>query len=288
MAMSSLFGKTIAFLALVVAMVALGYTAWEIRDLKASLARTVQGNESNLTEMMISLAHAEGQLARVREAVELLGASSLSENSDGTALEGKLTAALSAAQREVLQQELKKWAQQLKDQRDKSLDAVRDRLEQEVDRSVTQGNRQLSALVEKNQGSLTQQLKDLGTSLAKPSGTTAQQGETLSNLEERLATVVETVKSQGQALAQRNQRDDKRWEELSLALEESMKATQRRYAEVAALLKAQNDGTPKPVNAAGPGQTGQGAGAPAGDPVQRERLAEFCAEVPQSALCKDL
>lgn len=288
MAMSSLFGKTIAFLLLVVTTVAVGYTAWEIHDLKASLARTAQGNETNLTEMMISLAHAEGQLARVREAVELLGAGSLSEGADGAALEGKLTAALSAAQREVLQQELKKWAQQLQDQRDKSLAAVRESLEQEVDRSVTQGNRQLSALVEKNQGSLTQQLKDLGTSLAKPSGTTARQGETLANLEKRLTTVVETVKSQGQALAQRNQRDDKRWEELSLALEESMKATQRRYAEVAALLKAQNDGTPKPVNAAGPGQTGQGAGSPASDRVQQERLAEFCAEVPQSALCRDL
>ena len=286
--MSSLFGKTILFLMLVVATVALGYTSWEIRDLKASLARTAQGNESNLTEMMISLAHAEGQLARVRETVELLGASGLSGNPDGTASEGKLTAALAAAQREVLQQELKKWAQQLREQRDRSLAAVRESLEQEVGRSVAQGNRQLSALVERNRGSLTQQLEDLGTSLAQPSDTTAQQDQTLAKLEERLATVVETVKNQEQALAQRNRRDDKRWDELSLALEESMKATQRRYAEVAALLKAQNDGAPKPVNAAGSGQTGQGAGSPTGDRVQRERLAEFCAEVPQSALCKDL
>lgn len=285
--MSSLFGKTMAFLALVVATVALGYTAWEIRDLKESLARTVRGNESNVTEMMISLAHAESQLARVREAVELLGAGGSSDNSDGTALEGKLTATLTAAQREVLQQELRKWTQQLQDQRDKSLAAVRESLEQEVGRSVAQGNAQLSALVEKNQESLTRQLKDLGTSLARPAGTNARQGRTLANLEERLATVVETVKGQGQALAQRNQRDDKRWEELSLALEESMKATQRRYAEVAALLKAQGDGTPKPVDAAEPGQAGQGTQSP-GDRAQRERLAEFCAEVPQSALCKDL
>ncbi len=285
--MSSLFGKTIAFLALVAATVALGYTVWEIRDLKASLARTVQDNESNVTEMMISLAHAESQLARVREAVELLGAGSLSGSSDGTGLEGKLTAALSAAQREVLQQELKKWAQQLRDQRDKSLAAVRESLEREVDRSVAQGNRQLSALVEQSRGSLTKQLDDLGTSLAKPSGTAAREGRTLANLEERLAAVVETVQNQGQTLAQRNERDDKRWEDLSLALEESMKATQRRYAEVAALLKAQSDGTPKPVNAAEPGQEEPETPSP-GDRVQRERLAEFCAEVPQSALCKDL
>ena len=285
--MSSLFGKTIAFL-LLAATVALGYTAWEIRDLKASLARTAQGNESNLTEMMISLAHAEGQLARVRETVELLGAGGLSENSRGTALEGKLTAALTAAQREVLQQELKKWAQQLREQRDKSLAAVRESLEKEVDRSVTQGNRQLSALVEKNQGSLTEQLKDLGTNLAKPSGSTARQGETLANLEKRLAAVADTVREQGQALVQRNERDDKRWDELSLALQESMKATQRRYAEVAALLKAQGDGTPKPVDPAESGQAGQGAPSPAGDPAQQEWLAQFCAEVPQSTLCSDL
>ena len=286
--MSSLFGKTIAFLVLVVATVALGYTAWEIRDLKASLARTAQGNQSNLTEMMISLAHAEGQLTRVRETVELLGAGGLSENSDGTTLEGKLTAALSAAQREVLQQELKKWTQQLREQRDKSLAAVRESLEQEVGRSVAQGNQQLSALVEKNQGSLTKQLKDLGTNLAKPSGSTVQQGQTLANLEKRLAAVADTVKEQGQALAQRNERDDKRWDELSLALEESMKATQRRYAEVAALLKAQNDGAAKPANAtAGSGQAGQGTQPPAGDSAQPEWLKEFCAEVPQSALCRD-
>lgn len=287
MSMSSLFGKTIVFLALVAATVALGYTVWEIRDLKASLARTAQGNETNLTEMMISLAHAEGQLARVRETVELLGAGGLSEDSDGSALEGKLTAALSGAQREVLQQELKKWAQQLQGQRDKSLAAVRESLEQEVGRSVAQGNRQLSALVEENQGSLTKQLKELGTSLAKPSGVASRQGQSLTNLEERLAAVAETVKSQEQALAQRNERDDKRWEELSLTLEESMKATQRRYAEVAALLKAQTDGAQAPVNAAGPEQTGPGGGLPEDDRVQQERLAEFCAEVPQSALCRD-
>ncbi len=286
--MSSLFGKTIAFLILVAATVALGYTAWEIRDLKVSLARTAQGNQSNLTEMMISLAHAEGQLARVRETVELLGAGGLSGNSDGTGLEGKLTAALTAAQREVLQQELKKWAQQLRDQRDKSLAAVRESLEQELGRSVAQGNRQLSELVEKNQGSLTKQLKDLGTDLAKPSGSTARQGQTLANLEKRLAAVADTVKEQGQVLAQRNERDDKRWDEFSLALEESMKATQRRYAEVAALLKAQGDGTPKRVDPAGSGQAGQETPSPAIDPAQREWLVQFCAEVPQSTLCKDL
>lgn len=286
--MSSLFGKTIAFLALVAATVALGYTAWEIRDLKASLARTTQGNESNLTEMMISLAHAEGQLARVRETVELLGASGLSENSDGTALEGKLTAALSAAQREVLQQELKKWTQQLREQRDKSLAAVRQSLEQEVGRSVAQANQQLSALVEKNQGSLTKQLKDLGTNLAKPSGSTVQQGQTLANLEKRLEAVADTVKEQGQALAQRNERDDKRWDDLSLKLEESIQVTERRYAQVAALLEAQSDGAAKPDNATtGSGQAGQGTQSPAGDRAQQERLAEFCAEVPQSALCRN-
>lgn len=286
--MKSLFGKTIAFLALAVATVALGYTAWEIRELKASLARTAQGNENNMTEMMISLTHAEGQLARVRETVELLGAAGLSENPDGAGMDGKLTAALSAAQREVLQQELKKWAQQLQEQRDKSLAAVQEKLAQEVGRSVAQGNRQLSALVEKHQGSLTKHLEDLGANLAKPSVSTARQGETLANLEERLAAVADTVKEQGQALVQRNERDDQRWEEFSLALEESMKATQRRYAEVAALLKAQGDGIPKPVDTAGSAPAGQGTPPPATDErEQQERLAEFCAEVPQSALCRD-
>ncbi len=284
--MSSLFGKTILFLALVAATAALGYTAWEVRDLKMAAARTAQGNETNVTEMMIALAQTEGQLARVREAVELLGAGGPTEAPDETALEGKLTAALSVAHREVLQQELQKWAQQLQDQRDKSLAAVRESLEQEVGRRLEQGNRQLFALVEENQGTLTKQLKDLGASLARPSEGGAPQGQSLANLEERLAALVETVNSQGEALAQRNERDDQRWEELFLALQESREATLRRYAEVAARLEP-ND-PPTPVDTTEPGQPAQESGAPDGVLTERERLDAFCAEVPQSALCRDL
>ncbi len=284
--MSSLFGKTIAFLALVVATVALGYTAWEIRELKASLARTAQGNESNMTEMMISLAHAEGQLARVRETVELLGASGLSENSDGTALEGKLTAVLSAAQREVLQQELKKWVQQLRTERDQSLAAVRESLETELTRIAAQRDQRLgdlSALLEKGQGSLAKQLEDL----AEPSGAARDQGKALANLEKRVAAVAETVEKREQTLAGRNERDDKRWEELFLALQESRETTLRRYAELAARPGTQDDGTPKPANQGRteqPRPTGQ---TPESVLTDQGRLARLCEEDPEFPLCRN-
>jgi predicted negative regulator of RcsB-dependent stress response len=284
------FGKAFTVLVLVAATVAVGYTAWETRNLKASLDRMAVGNETRINEMMLALAHTEGQLARIRETVELLDGtgSGTAQGSGAATLEGKITATLTAAQREVLQQELGKWTRQLREQREKGWAALRQGLEQKLSGNAAEAGerdqrwRELKALVERNQRSLTAQLTALGSS---PSGAIEEQGATLTNLEKRLGTVLEETKKGQQALNRQNQRDDKRWEDLLLALRENMEATQQRYAELAARLDEQRGGVQKPASAAQPEQEGQT------DPKEqdtRERLVAFCDEVPQSALCQDL
>jgi hypothetical protein len=277
-------------LVVVAAAVAVGYTAWETRNLRASLERMTAGNETRINEMMLALAHTEGQLARIRETVELLDGtgSGTAQGSGAATLEGKITATLTAAQREVLQQELGKWTRQLREQREKGWAALRQGLEQKLSGNAAEAGerdqrwRELKALVERNQRSLTAQLTALGSS---PSGAIEEQGATLTNLEKRLGTVLEETKKGQQALNRQNQRDDKRWEDLLLALRENMEATQQRYAELAARLDEQRGGVQKPASAAQPEQEGQT------DPNEqdaREQLAEFCTEVPQSVLCRDL
>jgi hypothetical protein len=280
-------------LVVVVAAVAVGYTAWETRNLRASLERMTAGNETRINEMMLALAHTEGQLARIRETVELLDGtgSGTAQGSGAATLEGKITATLTAAQREVLQQELGKWTRQLRDQREKGWAALRQGLEQKLSGNAAEAGerdqrwRELKALVEQNQRSLTTQLTALGSGISSPSGAIEEQGATLTNLEKRLGTVLEETKKGQQALNRQNQRDNKRWEDLLLALRENMEATQQRYAELAARLDEQRGGVQKPASAAQPKQEGQT------DPNEqdaREQLAEFCTEVPQSVLCRDL
>ena len=288
-----MFGKAFTMLVVVAAAVAVGYTAWETRNLRASLERMTAGNETRINEMMLALAHTEGQLARIRETVELLDGtgSGTAQGSGAATLEGKITATLTAAQREVLQQELGKWTRQLRDQREKGWAALRQGLEQKLSGNAAEAGerdqrwRELKALVERNQRSLTTQLTALGSGISSPSGAIEEQGATLTNLEKRLGTVLEETKKGQQALNRQNQRDDKRWEDLLLALRENMEATQQRYAELAARLDEQRGGVQKPASAAQPKQEGQT------DPNEqdaREQLAEFCTEVPQSVLCRDL
>ena len=288
-----MFGKAFTMLVVVAAAVAVGYTAWETRNLRASLERMTAGNETRINEMMLALAHTEGQLARIRETVELLDGtgSGTAQGSGAATLEGKITATLTAAQREVLQQELGKWTRQLRDQREKGWAALRQGIEQKLSGNAAEVGerdqrwRELKALVEQNQRSLTTQLTALGSGISSPSGAIEEQGATLTNLEKRLGTVLEETKKGQQALNRQNQRDDKRWEDLLLALRENMEATQQRYAELAARLDEQRGSVQKPASAAQPKQEGQT------DPNEqdaREQLAEFCTEVPQSALCRDL
>ena len=288
-----MFGKAFTMLVVVAAAVAVGYTAWETRNLRASLERMTAGNETRINEMMLALAHTEGQLARIRETVELLDGtgSGTAQGSGAATLEGKITATLTAAQREVLQQELGKWTRQLRDQREKGWAALRQGIEQKLSGNAAEAGerdqrwRELKALVEQNQRSLTTQLTALGSGISSPSGAIEEQGATLTNLEKRLGTVLEETKKGQQALNRQNQRDDKRWEDLLLALRENMEATQQRYAELAARLDEQRGGVQKPASAAQPKQEGQT------DPNEqdaREQLAEFCTEVPQSVLCRDL
>ena len=291
-----MFGKAFTMLVVVVAAVAVGYTAWETRNLRASLERMTAGNETRINEMMLALAHTEGQLARIRETVELLDGtgSGTAQGSGAATLEGKITATLTAAQREVFQQELGRWTRQLRDQREKGWAALRQGLEQKLSGNAAEAGerdqrwRELKALVEQNQRSLTTQLTALGSGLTSPSGAMEEQGATLTNLEKRLGTVLEETKKGQQALNRQNQRDDKRWEDLLLALRENMEATQQRYAELAARLDEQRGGVQKPASAAQPKQEGQTDPNEQDAQADREQLVEFCAEVPQSALCRDL
>lgn len=286
-----MFGKAFTMLVVVVAAVAVGYTAWETRNLRASLERMTAGNETRINEMMLALAHTEGQLARIRETVELLDGtgSGTAQGSGAATLEGTITATLTAAQREVFQQELGKWTRQLREQREKGWAALRQGLEQKLSGEAGERDqrwRELKALVERNQRSLTTQLTALGSGLSSPSGASEEQGATLTNLEKRLGALLEETKKGQQALNRQDQRDDKRWKDLLLALRENMEATQQRYAELAARLDEQRGGVQKPASAAQPKQEGQTDQNE--QDAQADRLAEFCAEVPQSALCQDL
>jgi len=284
-------GKSFAFLVLVAATAAVGYTAWETRNLRISLDRMAVGNETNITEVMISLAHAEGQLARIQEAVELLGGAGPANTA--SALEGKITTTLTAAQREVLQQELNKWANQLEDRRQKGLAALRQGLEQKLSRSddkaVERDKRsaELKALVEANQKNLTAQLKELGDGLSVSPAAVKEQGEALTSLEKRLAAVLKATENNQKALTQRNERDDKRWEDVFLALKESKEATQQRYAELAARLDRQRSGAQTGAGAARTGQQRQAPNRPRETQTERERLAELCRAVPESDLCRN-
>ena len=280
-------GKTFAFLVLLAATVAIGYAAWETRNLRTILDRMSVGNETNITEMMISQARTETQLAKVRETVDLLSGAGADRDADVAAITNTLT----AAQREVLQQELNKWAKQIEERNNRSLDALRKSLERELNRDSAksdEGDKRwaaLKTLVENNHETLTARLKALGDGLSAPSGDIKKQGAALTNLEKRVAAVVKAAEENQKALTERYEVDDKRWKELRLELRENKEATQQRYAELAARLDRSRAGGGEPAGATGAGQPGQGPGPAVR--TDEEQLAEFCAEVPQSELCQN-
>ena len=286
--MSSQFGKALAVVALVVATVAMGYTALQTRNLQSAFDRMAADDEKKLREMVIALVETEGHLARVRETMELLGSAVTSEPDERTragALEGKLTATLTAAQREVFQQELKKWVAQLQEQREKGWAALREGLKEELSRSEAKGRKELTTVLNKNRRTLTNQLNALGKNLAKPS--TEGPAEALAGLERR---ILKADENRAQTARERTARDQENWKQLFLALQESQNVAQRRYAELAARLDELQKEFGKPSAVAETPQQGAtpGPAAVQGNPTERERLAEFCAEVPQSALCRDL
>ncbi len=277
-------GKTLAFLALLAAGVSVGYTAWETRNLRAVVDRMAAGNETGVTEMMFSMTHAEDQLARIRETLELHGGDGRAQDSES--LEEKFAAIVTATQTELLQQELTRWAGRLEERREKALVGLRESLEQKLSRSAAEareGDRrqaELKALVERNQESLTSRLEELDEAFAR-SSRSDEQAAALASLEKRLDAVLKAAESGRESLAQRNARDDERWKEVLLSLRENKEALQQRYAELAARLDRQSAAR-APAN---PPRTG----SPRRDAqAERERLLAFCAEVPQSAICRDL
>lgn len=290
-------GKTFTFLVFVAAVAALGVTALEIRNIRDSLDKTTAGSEANITEMMISLAHTDNQLARIRERVELLGGSSGAD--EAAALEGKITASLTAAQRQVLQQELEKWAGQLTAQREEGLAALRQELVQGLSRSAASTEaweerwQELKVLVQQNQQNLTARLTELSDAAPSASAEAVeQQGTVLTGIEEQLAAVLAVVEKGQEDLAQRTEQNEERWQELSQALEEGREAAQQRFDELAARLEeSRREAAEAEKEAAAPAQEESPAQeSPGGEArnIERERLVEFCAEVPNADICKDL
>ena len=100
--------------------------------------------------------------------------------------------------------------------------------------------------------------------------------------------MLKATENNQKALTQRNKRDEERWKDVFLALEESKEATQQRYAELAARLDRQRSAA---QTGAGPARTGQRRQAPSQPretQTEQERLAEFCQDRPQSVLCENL
>ena len=100
--------------------------------------------------------------------------------------------------------------------------------------------------------------------------------------------MLKATENNQKALSQRNKRDEKRWKDVFLALQESKEATQQRYAELAARLDRQRSGAQTPAGPARPGQQGQPPRQPQDAQSEREKLVEFCREVPTSVLCENL
>ena len=110
--MSSKGGTVLAFLALLVAMGALGYATWMNWQLQASLSMSAETQERNLKEMMISLAHTEGQLGKVKEAMNAFDLEKWLATVQGPLVD-RLEQKMSAVQRTMLGDEAKKWVQEI-------------------------------------------------------------------------------------------------------------------------------------------------------------------------------
>lgn len=102
-----------AFVALVLALGLVGYAAWATWTLRNSLSRLAQIQQRTLKEMAISLAHTEGQLGRVQEAVKAFDLQQWLATVQGP-LVGRLEEKMLEVQRQVVRDEVGKSAQQIK------------------------------------------------------------------------------------------------------------------------------------------------------------------------------
>lgn len=148
--MSAKSSTAAAFIALILATAALGYAAWATWTLKHALSQLERTQERSSKEMMISLAHTEGQLGRVQEAVRAFDLEQWLATVQGPLID-RLGEKTVATQRQAVREELDEWAQQIesrqKEQR-KALTSFMEQARMEATR-VAQAVEQLGASLER-------------------------------------------------------------------------------------------------------------------------------------------
>jgi len=130
-------GRIVSAFLVLTAMAVLGYTTWMNWQLQHSLAVLAETQERNLKEMMISLAHTEGQLGRVKEAVNAFDLQQWLATVQGPLVD-RLEEKMSTAQRKVVGEEVKKWAQQISSEQTKRWQEVAKSIDEARDEWVRQ------------------------------------------------------------------------------------------------------------------------------------------------------
>lgn len=216
--MSSKRGTVLVSLALVIAMGALGYVIFMHWQLQESLAVSGERQERNLKEMMISLAHTEGQLGRVKEAMNAFDLQKWLATVQGPLVD-RLEEKLSAGQREMVREEVKKWAQEITreqaghwDALTKSLAEVRGQVQQEavaantLGLSLTNLMREGEARAKAHQADIQSQFtaliqnnKGIQERLRQSQGPTAEVQAQIEHIKKQNKGLSELLEQQGQA-----------------------------------------------------------------------------------------
>lgn len=110
--MSAKSSTAAAFIALIVAIGVLGYAAWATWMLQLALARMERTQQESLKEMMISIAHTEGQLGRVKEAMKAFDLQQWLAAVEGPLVD-RLEEKVVEAQRQAVREAVEKWARQI-------------------------------------------------------------------------------------------------------------------------------------------------------------------------------
>jgi hypothetical protein len=121
--MSAKSSTATACVALILALGLLGYAAWATWTLRNSLSRLAQAQERSLREMAISLAHTEGQMGRVQEAMKAFDLQQWLATVQGP-LVGQLEAKMLEVQRQVVRDEVGRSAHEIKAEQNEGLQRV--------------------------------------------------------------------------------------------------------------------------------------------------------------------
>lgn len=127
--MSAKSSTAAAFLALILAIGVVGYAAWATWMLELALARMERTQERSLKEMMISIAHTEGQLGRVKEAMKAFDLQQWLATVEGPLVD-RLEERLVAAQRQAVREAVEKWAGQIESGQTERLQSVTSSMKQ--------------------------------------------------------------------------------------------------------------------------------------------------------------